>query len=96
MRLGPLTLSFHFDFSSAAIIFTLGDSMTVVEHPNRSIHTILDVTDMFAANAVSDFGVSDREGFQPRFIEMQLWDRAYIRGLSKHLAFPLAYRLDLV
>jgi hypothetical protein len=48
---------------------------------------------MFATNAVSDFGASDREGFQPHFIEMQLWDRACIRGLSKHLGLPLACRV---
>jgi hypothetical protein len=74
----------------ASITFTLGDSMTVVEHPDRSVYTIHDLAEMFAANTVSDFGVSDREGFQPRFIEMQLWDRACIRGLSKLLRFPLA------
>lgn len=75
---------------SAAITFTLGDSMTVVEHPNRSVYAIHDVAEMFAANALSDFGVSDRECFQRRFVEVQLWDRAWIRGLSNHLAFPVA------
>lgn len=65
-------------FPSDAITFTLGDSMNVVEQSDREIYTVQQLTEMFAANALGDFAVSDRDGFQARFIELQLWDRARV------------------
>jgi hypothetical protein len=60
-----------------AITFTLGDSMTVSEQPNRRMYKLAEVVMFFAnSHAFVDFGLSDRDGFQHRFIEVQLWDNS--------------------
>ena len=57
-----------------AITFTLGDSMSVVEQERRRVYCLDDVVALFAAgDAVAGFGLSDRHGFQDRFIEVQVW-----------------------
>jgi hypothetical protein len=62
---------------SDAVTFTLGDSMSVVEHANRTVYSLAEVIALFAAgDNLAEYGLSDRHGFQRRFIEMQAWDRS--------------------
>jgi hypothetical protein len=62
---------------SEAITFTLGDSMSVIEQPGRRVYSLDEVVALFAASdAVAGFGLSDRRGFQDRFIEVQVWRRS--------------------
>jgi hypothetical protein len=66
-----------------AITFTLGDSMSVVEQPNRKVYKLPEIIDLCATSDVIDsFGFSDRHGFQSKFIEVQLWDRACIQAIG--------------
>lgn len=59
---------------SDAITFTLGDSMTVAEQPERRLYKLDEIMSFSAAGDVSEFGLSDKSGFQKRFIEVQLWE----------------------
>jgi hypothetical protein len=60
-----------------AMTFTLGDSMSVAESRTPRLYKLQDVLALFADGAaVSNFGFSDKSGFQTRFIEMQLWERS--------------------
>ena len=62
-----------------ATTFTLGDSMSVAAHPARRLYKLDEMLALFAdGEAVAAFGLSDRWGFQKRFIEVQLWDVASI------------------
>jgi hypothetical protein len=66
-----------------AITFTLGDSMSVVEQAMRSVYLLDEVVALFATgDAVTRFGFCDRHGFQNRFIEVQVWDRAWLRSVT--------------
>jgi len=66
-----------------AVTFTLGDSMRVAAEPNRCVYNLEQMEELFAAQApVADFGLTDREQMQPRFIEMQLWDRSLLPNLA--------------
>jgi len=62
-----------------AITFSLGDSMSVVEQPMRSAYSLDELVAFFGAgDAVAGFGLSDKCGFQERFIEVQVWDRSWL------------------
>jgi hypothetical protein len=59
-----------------AMTFTLGDSMTVVEEPRRGVYNFVQMLALFCDHhAVARFAFSNRSGFQPHFIEMQLWEK---------------------
>jgi hypothetical protein len=59
---------------SNAITFTLGDSMSVVEHAKPRVYSLGEILELFAiGEAVAGFGLSDRGGFQDPFIEVQVW-----------------------
>jgi len=63
-----------------AITFTLGDSMSVVEQARRRVYSLDEMVALFAAgDAVAGFGLSDRCGFQDRFIEVQVWGTDRLR-----------------
>jgi hypothetical protein len=58
-----------------AITFTLGDSMSIVE---RRVYSLDEVCHLFrTGESLADFGFSDRDGIQKRFIELQLWERPH-------------------
>jgi hypothetical protein len=59
------------DLPADAITFTLGDSMSV---ESRRVYTRDEMDALFlAGDPVAEFGLSDRGGFQRRFIEVQVW-----------------------
>ena len=59
-----------------AITFTLGDSMSVAEESGRRVYTLQEIVRLFEEDKrMAGFGFSDREGFQARFIEVQVWER---------------------
>ena len=67
-----------------SITFTLGDSMSVSEETARKIYTLHEMATMFGSGGVvAGFGVSDRDGFQERFIEVQIWDRSFISTCAR-------------
>jgi hypothetical protein len=58
-----------------ATTFTLGDSMSTVEEPARRVYKLDEMVELFAnGEAVAEFGLSDKDGFQSRFVEIQVWD----------------------
>jgi len=58
-----------------AVTFTLGDSMSVAEGRAPRLYHFQEMVALFAdGEAVAGFGLSDRCGFQTRFIEVQLWE----------------------
>jgi len=60
---------------SEGITFTLGDSMSVVDERTRRVYSLQEMSALFLkGEAVAGFGLSDRSGFQTRFIEVQVWD----------------------
>jgi hypothetical protein len=60
-----------------AMTFTLGDSMSVAKTAMRCLYTLAELKTVFAdESGVASFGLSDKTGFQTRFVEMQLWDGA--------------------
>jgi hypothetical protein len=64
-----------------AITFTLGDSMSVAEQPARRVYILDEMVALFVTEpAIAEFGLSDRHGFQARFIELQLWDGFSLRA----------------
>jgi hypothetical protein len=63
-----------------AITFTLGDSMSVAEQPGRRVYSLDELAALFASGgALAGFAVSDRDGVQHRFIEVQVWLRSALR-----------------
>jgi hypothetical protein len=57
-----------------AMTFTLGDSMTVAEQPDRRVFRLEEVISLFrAGDVMARYGFSDRNGFQTRFVEVQCW-----------------------
>jgi hypothetical protein len=61
----------------AAMTFTLGDSMRVVEEPGRTVYNFRQMTALFCqGDPLLRFGFSDQGGFQTDFIEVQLWDKS--------------------
>ena len=59
------------------ITFTLGDSMNVCERSDARVFSFDEISALFEADEIApEFGLSDRHGFQPNFIEVQLWDRS--------------------
>lgn len=70
-----------------AVTCTLGDSMSVVEQPRRKVYSLDQVVALFAVGEpVEGFGLSDRYGFQERFIEVQVSDRAAVLQLAENRA----------
>lgn len=64
---------------SNAITFTLGDSMSVFEQAQPRIYSLGEIVELFAmGEAVVGFGLSDRDGFQDRFIEVQVWEHSSV------------------
>ena len=62
-----------------AMTFTLGDSMTVLEEPGRRVYKLREMVALFHhREAVTGFGLSDKAGFQTRFVEVQVWDRSSV------------------
>src|SRR5277367_3313067 len=58
-----------------AVTFTLGDSMSVAEERERRVFTLREMVGLFAVGeAMAGFGFCDQEGFQARFVEVQVWD----------------------
>jgi hypothetical protein len=57
------------------VTFTLGDSMSIVDERTRRVFSLQEMSALFLnGEAVAGFGLSDRSGFQTRFIEAQIWD----------------------
>jgi hypothetical protein len=62
---------------SNAITLTLGDSISVAEQAKPKVYSLDEIVDLFAiGEGVADFGLSDKGGFQARFIEVQVWERS--------------------
>jgi|SRR5580698_4023531 hypothetical protein len=62
-----------------AMTFTLGDSMSVAEERGRRVYTLQEMVGLFAeGEAMAGFGFCDREGFQARFVEVQVWDKVKV------------------
>jgi len=80
-----------------ATTFTLGDSMSVVQQPGRRVYLFDEVVALFASgDAVAGFGLSDRQGFQERYIEVQVWGRAWLSlGLASGVTEPVSASLRL-
>jgi hypothetical protein len=69
--------------------FTKGDSMSVASERSRRVYRLEEMAALFAdGDAVSGFGVTDKGGFQQRFIEMQLWDSSVIAGVACPVPMP--------
>jgi hypothetical protein len=59
---------------SDAITFTLGDSMSVADSARPQLYKLEEMIELFTSGeVVAGFGLSDKAGFQSRFIEVQLW-----------------------
>lgn len=59
--------------------FTLGDSMSVREEPRRRVYKLQEMAALFhQGEAVAGFGLSDKAGFQTRFVEVQVWDTSSV------------------
>jgi hypothetical protein len=55
--------------------FTLGDSMSVAEEPGRRVYKLQEMAALFhQGEAVAGFGLSDKAGFETRFVEVQVWE----------------------
>lgn len=64
--------------------FTLGDSMGVAVQAEGRVLPLAELVDVLADGpALAGFGFSDREGFQARFIEVQLWDRDWLTAAMR-------------
>ena len=62
-----------------AMTFTLGDSMSVAEEPGRRVYNLQETVALFhQGEAVAGFGLSDKAGFETRFVEVQVWDRSSV------------------
>jgi hypothetical protein len=74
---------------SNAITFTLGDSMSVVEQAKPRVYSLDEIVKLFTiGEAVVGFGLSDRGGFQDRFIEVQVWEHSSVLGLGFRIGRP--------
>ncbi len=72
-----------------AITFTLGDSMSVAEQTTRRVYKLDEMVALFVTDpAITEFGLSNRRGFQARFIELQLWDGSSLRAHASHSNQP--------
>jgi hypothetical protein len=61
--------------------FTLGDSMSVAEHPMGRVYKLEAIVEMFErGDRPRGFGLSDKLGFQTRFVEVQVWDSSSLPG----------------
>jgi hypothetical protein len=70
--------------SPDALTFTLGDSMSVASEQGRRVYTLREMVGVFAeGEAVAGFGFCDRDGFQARFVEVQVWERAVFACRSR-------------
>jgi hypothetical protein len=64
-----------------AVTFTLGDSMSVAEGQGRRVYTFREMAGLFGeGEAMAGFGFCDRDGFQARFVEVQVWARMGVRS----------------
>ncbi len=60
-----------------ATTFTLGDTMRVAAERGRRVYTLAEMAELFAeGEALAGFGFCDRDGFQARFVEVQVWEKA--------------------
>jgi hypothetical protein len=58
-----------------AVTFTLGDSMSVAAERDRRVYTFREMVGIFAeGEALAGFGFCDQDGFQARFVEVQVWE----------------------
>jgi hypothetical protein len=58
-----------------AMTFTLGESMSVAEESGRQVYKLQEMAALVhQGEAVAGFGLSDKAGFQTRFVEVQVWD----------------------
>jgi hypothetical protein len=49
--------------------------MRIVEQAKPRVYSLREIVELFAiGEAVVGFGLSDRGGFQDRFIEVQVWE----------------------
>jgi hypothetical protein len=61
--------------SPDTMTFTLGDSMSVAEEPGRRVYKLQEMAALFhQGEAVAGFGLSDKAGFETRFVEVQVWE----------------------
>jgi hypothetical protein len=65
--------------AAEAMTFTLGDSMSVAEEPGRRVYKLPEMAALFhQGEAVAGFGLSDKAGFETRFVEVQVWDSSSV------------------
>jgi hypothetical protein len=61
--------------AAGAVTLTLGDSMSVAEEEGRRVYTLPEMIELFAeGETLAGFGFCDRDGFQKRFVEVQVWE----------------------
>jgi len=64
-----------------AITFSLGDSTSVAARPERRLYLPGEMVTLFATDpAMAEFGLTDRQGLQSHYIELQLWDASVLRA----------------
>jgi len=72
-----------------AITFTLGDSMSVAEQAEPRVYSLDEIVELFATGeAIAGFGLSDKGGFQGRFIEVQVWEHSPVSVRASHIGRP--------
>ena len=72
-----------------AITFTLGDSMSVAEQAEPRVYSLDEIVKLFATgDAIAGFGLSDKGGFQGRFIEVQVWEHSPVSVRASHIGRP--------
>jgi hypothetical protein len=54
-------------------------AVSVAEEPGRRVYKLQEMAALFQqGEAVAGFGLSDKAGFQTRFVEMQVWDSSSV------------------
>ncbi len=62
-----------------ATTFTLGDSMTIAAQADRRLYRLSEMSAVLAVmDNITGIGFTDRNGYQSRFIEIQVWDRSFL------------------
>jgi hypothetical protein len=80
-----------------AITFTLGDSMGVAGQAGRRLYSLNEMAALFAQpEALAGFGFSDRYQVQDRFIEVQVWSRAWLSARASSSAREVRNRVTPV
>ena len=63
--------------------------MSVAEQTTRRVYKLDEMVALFVTDpAITEFGLSNRRGFQARFIELQLWDGSSLRAHASHSNQP--------